>query len=84
MTSKELQTIIENNIRNTQAIVVSDDNVHFSAIVISELFESISSKVKQQQMIYALLKDYINSGELHAFSLKTFTPEKWQIFQAKK
>ena len=79
MTTQELKTIIESKLSSgTQANIASDDNVHFEATIISPDFEGVLSKVKQQQMVYAVINEYIASGELHAIAMKTYTPEKWQ------
>ncbi|WP_119328735.1 BolA family protein [Cysteiniphilum halobium] len=79
MNTVELKTLIENKLgSNTTALIESDDNVHFNATIISDLFTGVLSKVKQQQMVYAAINDYIASGELHAVAMKTYTPEKWQ------
>ncbi|WP_440682388.1 BolA family protein [Cysteiniphilum halobium] len=79
MNTVELKTLIENKLgSNTTALIESDDNVHFNATIISDLFTGVVSKVKQQQMVYAAINDYIASGELHAVAMKTYTPEKWQ------
>ncbi len=51
----------------------SGDGVHFHAVVISEHFEGLSL-VRQQQLVNAALKDFFQSGALHALSLKTYTP----------
>lgn len=83
MNTLELKTLIENKLgANTIALIESDDNVHFNATIISDVFSGIISKVKQQQMVYAAINEYIASGELHAIAMKTYTPEKWQA-QAK-
>jgi acid stress-induced BolA-like protein IbaG/YrbA len=42
-------------------------------VVVSDQFEG-KRAVARQQMVYATLQDDIASGELHAISLKTFTP----------
>jgi acid stress-induced BolA-like protein IbaG/YrbA len=33
--------------------------------------------LQQQRMVYATLGDRIVNGEIHALSLKTYTPEDW-------
>lgn len=73
----DIQNIIETELANTQAIVNSADNVHFDAVIISPAFAN-KSKVQQQQLIYQILNTQITSGEIHALSLKTYTPEAWQ------
>ena len=82
MTAQELQTIIESKLSSgTQAQIHSDDNVHFEAIVISPDFDKILRKVKQQQIVYAAINEYIASGEVHAIAMKTYSPQKWQAIQ---
>lgn len=78
MDAINLKNLIESSLENTQALIQSDDNVHFDAIIISEQFESIKNKVKQQQLVYHVINDYIKSGEVHAISMKTYTPAQWQ------
>ena len=36
------------------------------------------SRVKRQQLVNAVLKPYFDSGELHALSMSTITPEEWR------
>ena len=51
------------------------------AIVVSEAFAGLSP-VKKQQMVYAPLNEHITSGELHALTIKAYTPAEWE--KAKK
>ena len=62
-------------------VIVKGDGSHFDAIVIGEVFDG-QSLVKQQQLVYATVVDRISSGELHALSIKTYTPQEWE--RAKK
>ena len=71
MTKERLKEILESSLKNCSAAVQSDDNIHFSAIIIAEEFNSIKSKVKRQQLVYSKVNEYILSGELHALSMKT-------------
>lgn len=83
--SAELKDLIERELgENTKVIVNSEDNVHFSAIVISKIFIGVHNKVKRQQRIYTVLKDYISSGKLHAITMKTYSPQEWEIFSKPK
>ena len=81
MNAKQLQNIIESALANTEALIETHDNVHFNAIIISQQFNKIGSKVKRQQLIYSIIEQYIASGEVHAISMKTYTPEQWQALQ---
>lgn len=57
-------------------VTVSGDGSHFDAIVVGEVFAD-KSMVQQQKLVYATVNDRITSGELHALTIKTYTPEKW-------
>jgi acid stress-induced BolA-like protein IbaG/YrbA len=52
------------------------DGQHFQAIVVSSEFVG-KSRVQRQQRVYQTLKEKLATGELHALSFKTFTPEEW-------
>ncbi len=58
-------------------ITVTGDGSHFDATVVGEVFAGLSL-VKKQQLVYATVNDKITSGELHAFTIKTYTPEEWE------
>ena len=59
----------------------NQDGHHFQAIVISPTFEGLSL-VKQHRLVLNALKEEFSSDAVHALSLKTFTPEKWEKQQA--
>ena len=54
-----------------------NDGQHFQALVISPTFSG-ASLVEQHQMVMNPLKEALESNTVHALSLKTFTPEKWE------
>ena len=56
---------------------VKGENGHFQIIAVAQMFDEMS-RVKQQQAIYAPLNEVIASGAIHAVSIKTFSPTKWQ------
>ncbi len=76
LTPDTLKKRIEDHLPHSKS-EVSGDGAHFEAYVISEAFEH-QSRIKRQQLVYAALTDLFASGELHAFSLKTFTPAEWE------
>ena len=60
-------------------VVVKDTtgtNDHFEARVVSAAFEGLSM-IQQHQRVYAPLRDWLATGELHALALKTYTPAAW-------
>ena len=52
------------------------DGQHFAATVVSNEFIG-KSRVQRQQHVNKILKEKFDSGELHALSFKTLTPEEW-------
>ena len=54
------------------------DGQHFEAVVVSAEFAG-KNRVQRQQRVYATLKDKLATGELHALSFKTLTPEEWSV-----
>ncbi len=60
-------------------IYTEGDGSHFGVRVVSDDFDGMTA-VKRQQKVYALVKDQIASGELHALSIKTYTQQEWVEF----
>ncbi|AXS80748.1 BolA family protein [Dechloromonas sp. HYN0024] len=52
------------------------DGQHFQATVVSNEFAG-KNRVQRQQRVYQTLKEKLATGELHALSFKTLTPEEW-------
>lgn len=55
---------------------VDGDGHHFEAVIVSAEFAG-KSRVQRQQRVNEVLRAHFNSGELHALSMKTHTPEEW-------
>jgi len=62
---------------NCEKVSVDGDGQHFAALIVSREFAGMS-RVKRQQRVYQTIKDKLDSGELHALSMQTLTPEEWQ------
>ena len=60
-----------------ERLAIDGDGQHFAAIIVSAEFAGMS-RVKRQQRVYQIIKDKLDSGELHALSMQTLTPEEWQ------
>jgi acid stress-induced BolA-like protein IbaG/YrbA len=56
-------------------VQVSGDGQHFEAIIVSEEFRG-KNMVQQHQLVYKALGERMRE-EIHALSMKTFTPEDW-------
>jgi len=74
MNSDDIKILIETSIKDAVAIVSSDDNVHFEAVVISPAFRE-KSLIQRHQMVYGSLGGKMKS-EIHALSLTTMTPKE--------
>ena len=49
---------------------------HYRAVVVSERFAGLS-RVAAQRLVYDALGEWM-SGPIHAFAVRTFTPEQWR------
>jgi len=56
-------------------VEVGGDGHHFEAVIVSAAFRG-KSKVQQHQMVYRALGDRMRA-DIHALSMRTFTPEEW-------
>jgi len=54
---------------------VHGDGAHFEAVIVSPSFAGLS-RVRQHQLVYAALGDRMRE-EIHALSMKTYSPEEW-------
>ena len=72
----EIKRMIEAGIPGCEARVQGDGS-HFEALVVSDAFEG-KSMVDEQRMVYAVLDDKIQSGAIHALTIKAYTPQEWE------
>jgi len=56
-----------------------DGGQHFRAIIVSEQFAGLN-RVRSQQLVYQSVAEWMGK-EIHALSMKTFTPEAWAAEQ---
>lgn len=61
----------------TSHLTVVGDGQHFEAVVVSEEFAG-KSRVQRHQRVYQTLGDRMRE-EIHALSIKTFTPQEWEL-----
>jgi acid stress-induced BolA-like protein IbaG/YrbA len=55
-------------------IQVDGDGRHFEAVIVSAEFEG-KGMLQQHQLVYRVLGDKME--DIHALSMRTFTPEQW-------
>jgi acid stress-induced BolA-like protein IbaG/YrbA len=76
LSAEQLGNYITQNLVCDHIKVLGDDGTHFEAIIVSPAFVG-KSMVQQHQLVYAALGDRMRA-EIHALSMKTYTPEQWQ------
>jgi len=74
MQADDVKRMIETGLPESRAMVQGDGD-HFEAQVISTEFAG-KSLIEQHRMVYATLGDSMQA-EIHALSMRTFTPETW-------
>ncbi len=80
MTHEELQTLISSNLP-CEHIDLTGDGVHWEAIVVSSAFEG-QRLIQRHQRVYATLGGRMQSNEVHALSIKAYTPAEWAVLTA--
>ncbi len=75
MTSEELQSIIAAGLA-CEHIELSGDGRHWYATIVSADFEG-KRLIQRHQRVYATLGNRLKTDEVHALSMKTFTPAEW-------
>ncbi|MFM2112189.1 MAG: hypothetical protein RLZZ271_849 [Pseudomonadota bacterium] len=76
MNAQELQRIISEGLP-CEHIEVDGDGRHWSAVIVSAEFEG-KRPIARHQRVYATLGARMATDEVHALSMKTFTPQEWQ------
>jgi acid stress-induced BolA-like protein IbaG/YrbA len=75
MQTQTVEALIRAGLPDAEVQVVGDGS-HFEAVVVSPVFAGLAP-IKKQRLVMETVKSQIASGELHALSIKTLTPEEW-------
>ena len=75
MTAEQLQSFIASRLVCTH-LNVEGDGRHWSAVVVSVEFEG-KRPIARHQRVYATLGAKMHTDEVHALSMKTYTPAEW-------
>ena len=59
---------------------VRGDGAHFEAVIVSPRFAGLN-RVRQHQLVYSALGERMRE-EIHALSMKTYSPDEWASHQA--
>lgn len=74
MDPKEVKRLIEAGM-NAMHVDVKGDGAHFEAVIVSDEFNG-KNLVQRHQIVYKALGDHMREN-IHALSMKTYTPEQW-------
>jgi len=80
MTADQLQAPIHAGLPCTH-LQVEGDGRHWYATIVSAAFEG-KRLIGRHQLVYATLGERMKTDEVHALSMKTFTPAEWVAQQA--
>lgn len=72
MNREQVAAMIQAGLPDAQIDVQSEDDVHFSALVVSAEFEGLRL-LQRHQLVYRALGDKMG-GEIHALAIRALTP----------
>ena len=75
MTADELKSIIAAGL-SCEHIALEGDGRHWYATIVSAEFEG-KRPIARHQRVYKTLGEKMHTDEVHALSMKTFTPAEW-------
>jgi acid stress-induced BolA-like protein IbaG/YrbA len=75
MTASELESLIAAGLP-CEHIEVAGDGRHWEAVIVSPEFEG-KRLIQRHQRVYATLGERMRTDEVHALSMRTFTPAEW-------
>ena len=75
LTASDLRSYIMDGLSSDYVEVLGDDGQHFEAVIVSPKFTG-KNMVQQHQLVYLALGECMRT-EIHALSIRTFTPEAW-------
>lgn len=79
MNPAEISQILEAALPDCSAQVVSDDQTHYEATVVSSAFAG-KRPLQRHQLVYAALGERVGR-EIHALSIQALTPQEWAARQ---
>lgn len=76
MTPAQIEQLIKAALPQAQIKVQSDDNTHFSALIVSDAFSG-KRTLQRHQLVYAALGSRMGN-EIHALTMQTLTTAEAQ------
>jgi acid stress-induced BolA-like protein IbaG/YrbA len=75
MDPQNVAELIRQALPDAQIDVRSDDNTHFTALLVGTAFEGLRP-LARHQLIYRALGERVGR-EIHALSIEAYTPQEW-------
>lgn len=75
MNAEQIKALIASNMPCSH-LELDGDGRHWYATIVSAEFDG-KRAIARHQRVYAALGGKVESGEVHALSMKTFTPAEW-------
>jgi stress-induced morphogen len=81
MTATELKARLETLATGTNAQVtdLTGTQDHWQAVIVSPAFEG-KTMIEQHRMVFKLVESEVSTNEVHALTLKTYTPKQYETF----
>ena len=76
MNPDQITQLIQEGLDGAAVEVRSDDNTHYAAVIVWSGFEG-KRPLQRHQMVYQCL-GVLMGKEIHALSIRAFTPAEWQ------
>ena len=80
MTPEQVKNLIEKGIPGAE-VRVTGEGGKFEATIVSDAFENLSM-LKEHQLVFRTVHAEIASGELHALTIKAYTPAEWSTLNS--
>ena len=77
MTAQQLHQTIAAGLA-CEHLEVDGDGRHWSAVIVSPAFDG-KRLIQRHQAVYATLGEKIRTDEVHALSMKTYSPAEWAL-----
>ena len=75
MEPADIEALIRAGFDDPVVRVMSDDNTHFEAVVVAAEFDGVRP-LGRHQLVYKTLGSRVGN-EIHALSIRAFTPAEW-------
>ena len=75
MEAEQVRSLVEAGLEGCR-VDVEGGGGRYEVVAVGEVFEGLTP-VRRQKLVYATLADVIASGDVHAVTIRTFTPAQW-------